>query len=224
MKKQICIILISICLLASVGAAAVAAMESDEGRLTINSDPDGADVWVSGKFVGYAPVSVIVPGDAMINLRVEIPGNTYDIWRGSAYVPAGQDVSMTVPVSKKTEHSKDFGIVVVSSNAEDAEVYMDNSYYGKISGGSLSIDNAKLGLHYVQVKKDGYDDYAMMVDVKPKNLATANVVADLKSTAGAVTTTTAAAGSTVPAAPTKAPVCALLPVLALLGAAAVVRR
>ncbi|MDV0443975.1 PEGA domain-containing protein [Methanorbis rubei] len=223
MRKQIFVMVICLCILTAVGTAAVAAMESNEGRLTINSEPNGADVWVSGNFAGYAPVSVIVPGDAMINLRVEIPGNTYDVWRGSAYVPAGQDVSMTVPVSKKTEHSKEFGIVVVSSGVEDAEVYMDNSYYGTISGGSLSMDNTKLGLHYVQVKKNGYEDYATMVDVKPKNLATANVVADLKLTSSAVVTS-ATTGSTVPVAPTKAPVCVLLPALALLGAAAAVVR
>ncbi len=134
MRKQIFAALVCVCLLTVVGTAAVAGFESNEGRLTINSEPTGADVWVSGKFIGYAPVSTIVPGDSMINLRVEIPGNTYAVWRGSAYVPAGQDVSMTVPVSKKTESPKDSGIVVVNANVEGAEVYMDNSYYGTISG------------------------------------------------------------------------------------------
>ena len=41
MRKQIFAALVCVCLLTVVGTAAVAGFESNEGRLTINSEPTG---------------------------------------------------------------------------------------------------------------------------------------------------------------------------------------
>lgn len=223
MKNYLLITILCVFLIAACGVTTVSAFADNEARLTINSDPTGATVTVSGKFVGYTPVSTIIPGDAMVNLRVEVPGNTYEVWKGSAYVPSGQDVSMNVTVYKKTEGAKDIGIVAVSGT-EGAQVFLDNSYYGTIADGSFNIDSVKLGLHYVQVKAEGYNDYSTLIEVMPKNFATANVVANLIPVSSGTGVPTMAGASGVPPAPTKAPVCAALPIIALLGAWAVLRR
>lgn len=213
----LCIFLIAAC-----SCASVSAFSENEARLTINSELSGATVTVSGNFVGYTPVSVIIPGNSMVNLRVEVPGNTYEVWNGSAYAPAGQDVSMNVTIYKKTEGAQDIGVVVVTSDKEGAQVFMDNSYYGDMAAGRFSIDNVKLGLHYVVVKADGFSDYSALIEVNPKNFATASVVANLKpvSSGTDVPAGSGTPGSTVaPPAPTKAAVCTVLPIFALLGAA-----
>lgn len=227
MHKHILMAILCMFLIAACGVTTVSAFADNEARLTINSEPSGATVTVSGDFVGYTPVSTIIPGSAMVNLRVEVPGNTYEVWKGSAYVPAGQDVSMNVTVYKKTEGAKDTGVIVVTSGTEGAQVYLDNSYYGSIAAGSFSIDSVKLGLHSIEVKADGYNTYTALIEVQPKNFATANVVADLTPIPSGTGTPAPAdtPGSTsVPPAPTKSPVWALLPILALLGAAAVLRK
>ncbi len=208
-----------LCALLCVSAAA-AFDEKTEGRLTITSDPDNADVWISGEFIGYTPCSTIVRADSAVNLRIEKHGGNYQLWQGSAYVPAGQDVSFNATLYKKTETARSTGIIAVSANIEGADVYMDNSYMGKITGGNYNIDQAKLGLHYIVVKMDGYTDYTTMAAVNPKNMATTNIAATLTPLG---TTTPAAteaqpATATVPPAPTKSPVCACLPLLAIIGA------
>jgi len=227
MKKYLLTVLLCLFLIAVGGTNTVSAFAENEAGLTINSEPAGATVTVSGKLAGYTPVFTIIPGNAMVNVRVEVPGNTYEVWKGSAYVPSGRNVSMNVTVYKKTEGATDVGFVAVSGT-DGAQVFLDNSYYGTIADGSFNIDNVKLGLHYVQVKAEGYNDYAALIEVKPKNAATANVAAVLVpvSSGGADVPTTAGTQSsaTVPPAPTKSPVCAALPVIALLGVGAVLRR
>lgn len=223
MKKYLLTVLLCMFLFAVCGVSAVAAFAENEAGLTINSEPAGATVTVSGKLVGYTPVFTVIPGDAMANVRVEVPGNTYEVWKGSAYVPSGRNATMNVTVYKKTEGAKDIGLVAVSGT-EGAQVFLDNSYYGTIADGSLNIDNVKLGLHYVQVKAEGYQEYATLIPVMPKNFATASVVADLVPVSAGTDVPTTAGTSGVPPAPTKSPVCAVVPVVALLGAWAVLRR
>jgi hypothetical protein len=83
----------------------------------------------------------------------------------------------------------------------------------------LSIDD-----NYVQVKAEGYQEYATLIEVVPKNFATAGVVADLVPVSSGTGVPTTGGTSGVPPAPTKSPVCAVLPVIALFGAWAVLRR
>lgn len=226
MKKYLLTAVLCLFLIAACGVTTVSAFAENEAGLTINSEPSGATVTVSGKLVGYTPVFTVIPGDAMANVRVEIPGNTYEVWKGSAYVPSGQNVSMNVTVYKKSEGAKDVGLVSVSGT-EGAQVFLDNSYYGTIADGSFTIDNVKLGLHSVEVKADGYNEYATLIEVRPKNFATANVAADLVPVSSGTDVPTTAGtplSTTVPPAPTKSPVCVVLPVIALMGAWAVLRR
>lgn len=223
MKKYLLTVLLCVFLFAACGVSAVAAFAENEAGLTIYSEPAGATMTVSGKFVGYTPVFTVIPGDAMANVRVEVPGNTYDVWKGSAYVPLGRNVTMNVTVYKKTAGAKDAGLVAVSGT-EGAQVFLDNSYAGVVADGGLNLDNVKLGLHYVQVKAEGYQEYATLIEVVPKNFATAGVVADLVPVSSGTGVPTSAGTSGVPPAPTKSPVCAVLPVIALFGAWAVLRR
>lgn len=194
--------------------------ENTEGKLTINSVPDGAEVWLAGEFIGYTPVTDIVRADGAINLRIDkIPGN-YQSWRGSVYVPAGQSVSFAANLYSTTEPAKDTGIIIVSSTVEGAEVYMDNSFAGYITNGAYHIDNAKLGLHYIVVKKEGYHDFSSMAEVNPKNKATTNIIAEMVSINSAEPVTTGHTSS-VPTSPTKAAAFGLFPLAALLFAAVI---
>lgn len=213
------IFLALVLIISSAGFAT--ALESGEGRLTINSVPEGADVWLSGEFIGYTPVTDIVRADSSLSLRIEKHGGNYQIWKGTAYVPEGESVSYTANLYLKTETARETGIIIVSSTVEGAEVYMDNSFVGYITNGACHIDNAKLGVHSIAVKKDGYYDFTSMAEVNPKNVATTNIVANLEpvSPSAPVTTKTGKA----PASPTKAAAGVLIPFFSLLGAV-VLRR
>ncbi|MDR0980664.1 MAG: PEGA domain-containing protein [Methanocalculaceae archaeon] len=208
----------------------IPAVLADEpvSKLTIDSIPGGADVRVSDMFVGYSPVTVEVAGGSTVSVLVQRNGGSYDIWRGSVYVPKGEHITYTARLYLTEDKIRTTGYLSVRSNAEGAEVYLDNGYIGTITNGTLARDEVKLGLHQVVVRKDGYTGYTDLVEVKPKNIATTNVDAVLVpvSSGGADVPTTAGTQSsaTVPPAPTKSPVCAVLPVIALLGVGAVLRR
>lgn len=173
-------------------------------KLTIDSIPGGADVRVSDQFAGYSPVTVEVSGGTTVSVWVQRHGGGYDIWKGSVYVPKGEHITYTAKLYRTEDKIRTTGYLSITSGVNGAEVYLDNGYIGTISGGPLTKDEVKLGLHQIVVQKEGYTTYTDLVDVKPKNIATTVITADLTPFATAATPVPAT--TTVPPAPTKATV------------------
>ncbi|MCZ9312553.1 MAG: PEGA domain-containing protein [Methanocorpusculum sp.] len=186
---------------------AVPGVFADESvsKLTIDSIPGGADVRVSDMFVGYSPVTVEVAGGTTVSVWIERHGGGYDIWKGSVYVPKGEHITYTAKLYRTEDKIRTTGYLSVGSNAEGAEVYLDNGFIGTITNGTFVRDEVKLGLHEVVVQKDGYATYTGLVEVKPKNIATTSVDATLMPFATAATPVPTTAAS-VPPAPTRTPV------------------
>ncbi|MDV0443974.1 PEGA domain-containing protein [Methanorbis rubei] len=208
-----------ICLTLCLILLAVPAVMADEtvSKLTVDSIPGGADLRISDQFVGYTPTTVEVPGGSTVSVMIQRHGGSYDIWRGSVYVPKGEHVTYTAKLYKTEDKIRTTGYLVVTSNAEGAEVYLDNGYIGVITDGRLAKDEIRLGLHQVLVQKPGYTTYTNLVEVLPKNIATTTVEADLTPLATAATPIPTT--ETAPPAPTRTP--APLIGLAAFGLAAV---
>ncbi|MDU9376235.1 hypothetical protein McpSp1_08330 [Methanocorpusculaceae archaeon Sp1] len=212
--------LISLTLLVLLLAVPAAMADETVSKLTVDSIPGGADLRISDQFVGYTPTTVEVPGGSTVSVMIQRHGGSYDIWRGSVYVPKGEHITYTAKLYKTEDKIRTTGYLVVTSNAEGAEVYLDNGYIGVITDGRLAKDEIRLGLHQVLVQKPGYTTYTKLVEVLPKNIATTTVEADLTplATAATVVPTTEA----VPPAPTKSP--SPLIGFAVLGLLAAVRK
>ncbi len=195
-----------ICLILAVMLFAMPAVTADEpvSKLTVDSIPSGADLRVSDQFVGYTPTTVEVPGGSTVSVMIQRHGGSYDIWRGSIYVPKGEHVTYTAKLYRTEDKIRTTGYLMVTSDREGAEVYLDNGYVGSIANGMFAKDEIRLGLHQVVVQKAGYMTYTDLVEVLPKNVATTNVVADLTPLSTAVPPVPVT--ETVPPAPTKSPV------------------
>ncbi len=53
------------------GCATVLGNDAD---ITVNSNPEGAEIWLNGEIVGHTPATVSVPGDSAPYLTVKSPG------------------------------------------------------------------------------------------------------------------------------------------------------
>lgn len=200
--------LISLAVLLLLIAIPAVAAEEPVSKLTIDSIPGGADLRVADQFVGYTPTTVEVPGGSIVSVVVQRHGGGYDVWRGSVYVPKGEHITYTARLSRTEDKIRTTGYMVISSTTEGAEVYLDNGYIGTITNGSLVKDELRLGLHQIVVQKSGYTTYNELVEIKPKNVETTKVRADLAPFATAAPPVTATA-TAAPPAPTKSPAAGL---------------
>lgn len=215
--------LISLAVLLLLIAVPAVAAEEPVSKLTIDSIPGGADLKISDQFVGYTPATIDVPGGSTVSVVVQRHGGGYDVRRGSVYVPKGEHITYTARHYRTEDKIRTTGYLIVSSTTEGAEVYPDNGYIGMITNDSLIKDKLRLGLHQIVVQKPGYTTYSELVEIKPKNIETTKVSADLTPFATAAPPVTATA-TAAPPAPTKSPAAGVvISILALLGAAAAFR-
>jgi hypothetical protein len=75
-------------------ASAVAA---DKGKITVNSLPDGADVYVDGSFVGNAPATLQLSAGKH---TVKVSQDGYKAWSKELSVLAGSEVSLKASLAK----------------------------------------------------------------------------------------------------------------------------
>lgn len=67
------------------------------------------------------------------------------------------------PTTHNTEPLPLVGTLKVNSSVDDADVYVDSVYVGKVN---LVIQNVEVGIHKIVVKKDGFTDFSGKVLVK----------------------------------------------------------
>lgn len=186
-----------------------AAAEEEKSYLTIDSIPSGSDLYVSGTFVGYTPLKVEVPGGQTVSITIQRHGGDYAVWSGSVYVPKNEEISYTAKMYRTSDRMPNVGYLIVNSDTEGAEVYLDNGYIGTITSGIVEKDEVRIGIHRIYVMKEGYIPYEELVQIKEKNIETTNVIANLQQeTTTAIPTETAS----VPPAPTQSS----MPILGLI--------
>lgn len=193
--------------------------EEEKSYLVIDSIPSGSDLYIAGTFYGYTPQKVEVPGGGTVSITLQRHGGDYAVWSGSVYVPKNQEVSYTAKMYRTSDRMPTVGYLIVNSNTEGAEVYLDNGYIGTITNGILEKDEIRIGIHRVYVTKDGYHPFEELIEFKEKNVATTTVMANLEPVAAETQIPT----KTAPPAPTKS-LFPLLSCLGLLGAGVLMRN
>jgi PEGA domain. len=136
---------------------------SGPGIVTVISVPSGASVWIDGVYRGAAPLTLkgVAPNNHIV--AVELQG--YDAWKTTVNVKGGSSTTLEarlvqIPVSRN-------GRIVISGAPEDAEVYLDRVFSGKVPASSLfEISDAAPGSHLINIQKDGYKPYSSAITVK----------------------------------------------------------
>ncbi|MBI3477294.1 MAG: PEGA domain-containing protein [Acidobacteria bacterium] len=77
--------------------AAPAPAPKDEGKITLNSVPDGAEVYVDDNFVGNTPAALKLPSGKH---KVKVSDKGYADWEKEISVFAGSDVNMKATLEK----------------------------------------------------------------------------------------------------------------------------
>lgn len=128
-------------------------LKTTYGSIAIESQPEGAEVFVGGRKAGETPLTIdrAETGARQIEVRKE----GYTSWKQGIKVAAGEKVKLIADL--KTAR----GNLNVSSQPPDADVFVD----GKKQGATPLVFSVLPGMREVEIRKDGYVAWRKNVNV-----------------------------------------------------------
>ena len=125
------------------------------GTLSVDSSPQGAEVFVDGGRVGRTPVRLALDEGAH-DVELRLAG--YEPYRARVQVRAGQ----TTRLSPRLVAIVRTGTLEVTSTPDGAEVFVDGGYRGR----TRLLMQVDAGVHEVEVRLGGYTRYKARVRVE----------------------------------------------------------
>ena len=153
---------------------------------SINTEPDGAEIYIDGVFYGYSDTVLNNLPTGQHEVTLVLDG--YTDYRKIIYIQEGMSQSLT----HVFEPLPTTGTVILKSTPSDAEVYMNNEYMGTTT---LTLEEVEPGTYNVLIKKTGYEDWEGVVEVERGKIS--DVSAELTAIRVAVLINTVPEGATV---------------------------
>lgn len=125
-------------------------------KITVNSIPSRAEIYVDGELVGRTPGTFsVTPGEIELKLKL----NNYETWRGKLNtVPYGKKT-----ISKNLEPTR-ITWVKISSSPSAADVYVDGNFRGQTPV-RLALNSGERG---IVIEKKGYKTWKKEIDIDPQ--------------------------------------------------------
>ncbi|MGB9763401.1 MAG: serine/threonine-protein kinase [Minisyncoccia bacterium] len=133
-------------------------------KLIINTEPYNAKVYIDDEFIGLSPLELLTPKNEL-NLKI-LKENYEDYTEKVLLYNESKMINVTLKEKKSSAPSTQpvlkQGKLSLDSDPQGADVYIDKKLYGKTP---LNID-LKIGSYKVEIKKDGYLQYSLTVEIK----------------------------------------------------------
>ena len=140
-------------------------LQMKAGAISINSNPSEATIYIDGKSTGKTPKTITDLQPATHLVEVKMDG--YETWSESVEVKGDKENSLTADLQKIT------GSVNIISVPSDATIYLDGEETGTFPDTLKSIS---IGVHEVEVKKDGFAEWKKTINIKRGKEITLNAV------------------------------------------------
>ena len=138
----------------AVSLDTVSLTESD-GKVSIGTTPDGANVTIAGRYRGKTPLSVsLAPGNAY---PVVLSKAGFEVLRRKINLEPEQDLSLNLSMKPV------MGVVRLQVQPEDSELFLDGVAMGRASQ-RLSLTATR---HRVEIRKPGFATYTETVTPQP---------------------------------------------------------
>lgn len=131
------------------------------GRLTVDSEPVGADVWLEGEQVGTTPWSIERKPSGTYEIR--LVKQHYLTHKGMVVVKDGG------ATTHRVELEQNFGTLVITSDPAGAEVVINDQPTGQVT--PVTFEPVQPGIVSVKLIKSGYGDAVGQVKVENRKTA-----------------------------------------------------
>jgi hypothetical protein len=142
------------------------------GSMFINSNPQGADVYVDGNYQGTSPVTVGAMSEGAHQVELHLAG--YEVLTTTEYVSAGQGTVVNLAMVPYSSSSVE-GSIDITSNLPGALVYLDGIYKGATQAGTtFNVIAVSPGSHTILLHLPGYTDFTQTVQVNAGQISNIN--------------------------------------------------
>jgi hypothetical protein len=121
------------------------------GRVTFDSTPRGAEVYLDGRYLGITPLSNVTLDEGRYEVRFRLAG----------YQEAVQSVNVRQGATQtvRAELRRPFGSLELRANVGGARVFINGEEVGRVPSGSgrLLLDELPVGRHQLTVVAPGYN-------------------------------------------------------------------
>lgn len=126
------------------------------GSIAVNSNPQGARVYLDNAYKGPTPVNLtdIPVGKHMIKLVLP----DYQEWNSEVTVIASQTARIFVTL----EYQRAYGSISANSNPPGADIYLDDNYEGLTP---LDLTQIPVGSHTIRIVLPGYREWVSQIEV-----------------------------------------------------------
>ncbi|AKI98243.1 hypothetical protein IX53_03920 [Kosmotoga pacifica] len=128
----------------------VALSAVEQFTLNIDSDPSGAGVYIDGTFKGYTPLTIKLPAGVH---KLEVEKKDYERY--------SETLNITGQTNKFVKLRFLGYLLTITSDPSNAEVYINGDYVGRTP---LKVKVSK-GVHRIEIKKEGYQDYSILKNI-----------------------------------------------------------
>jgi len=122
-----------------------------DAKLTLKSQPSGAEVTIAGTHRGKTPLAVDLPAGVAHEVVVDFPG--YASWTRAVFADPGREIALDARLEEVV------AAVTVQGDPQDAQLFIDGTERGR------TPQTTKLAAieHRIEVRKDGFIPFATAV-------------------------------------------------------------
>ncbi|MBT5307422.1 MAG: PEGA domain-containing protein, partial [Candidatus Scalindua sp.] len=133
----------------------VAELQMIAGSVSITSEPPNAMILIDNKKAGTTPTTLtgMLPSNHNVEIRIE----GYETWSESVEIKSDKENSIAAVLHAIT------GSINIESNPSEATIFLDGK---EVSTTPDTITHAAIGIHKIEVKKEGYAEWSKTLNVK----------------------------------------------------------
>ena len=131
------------------------------GRISIESQPTGADILLNDIYIGQTPLEMELLQIGEYQVRVELDG--YNLWYDKVQINDGR----TTFVNADLIGTGQLGSISIISNEDIGRVYLDEQFKRlTLSDKEVLIEEVIPGFHNIRISLAGYHDWQDRVEVR----------------------------------------------------------
>jgi len=144
--------------------------ENEFGSISVNSNPQGARVYLDNAYKGNTPLNIRDVATGRHKIRIMLSG--YEEWTSDITVSSSRVARVTADLKPQAE----YGSISINSEPQGADIYLNDKYEGLTP---LNLQDIPAGNYMVKITLPGYKEWVDDVTVSPAR--TARVYIDLES-------------------------------------------
>ncbi len=136
------------------------------GSIAVNSNPQGARVYLDNAYKGQTPVNLRDIPVGRHAIKIVLPD--YQEWNSEIAVTTSQ----TARIFADLESQKAYGSISVNSNPRGADIYLDDNYEGLTP---LNLTEVPVGSHTIRIELAGYREWISEISVSSGQMSRISV-------------------------------------------------